>query len=251
MWTRVCCCRGLKLTNYIMYLKDRTVKRFHRKCTFFVALMAALGGSFFSEILFPKEAQAERKWFQGFSQKLKYGTAVIIIDGEEKARVSLNNSQFEVNVDIEEGANIIQILLLDAEGNPHQRKVLSYKNFQENVISEVGIRSSIAAALSHYEPSKASILEQSANEDFDHLEKCIEAICGVLEELELVSSLSQLELIDRLLAGENVLSIFQDKLGSETTNIVIRELKNSESFPKEKDGNINLSVLNELVFLLK
>jgi len=227
------------------------VKPFHGKYAFFAAFIGALCASFLFGMTLPREAQAERKWFQGTCQNLRYGTAIIIVDGEEKARVPLNNSQFEVNVDIEEPANIIQILLLDEEGNPHQRKVLSYNNAQSESVTKISIRSSVAAELSHYEPSKAHNLEYSANKDFDHLVTHIETICNVLEELELDSTLSQLELIDRLLAGENMLAIFHDKLGSETTNLVIRELKDVESFPKEVDGNINLNVLNELVLRLK
>lgn len=224
------------------------VKSSHRKCGFFIGVLCA---SFLFGIVFPREAKAERRWFQGINQSLKYGTAVIIIDGEEKARVPLNNSKFEVNVDIQEPANVIQILLLDEEGNPHQRKVLSYKNSQNNTITEISIRSSIAAALSHYEPAKAYGLEYTANVDFDNLVAHIEVICDILEELELHSTLSQLELIDRLLAGESMLAIFQDKLGSETTNLVIRELKDVEGFPKEKDGNIDLNALSELISHLK
>ncbi len=234
-----------------MRLEGTTVKRFHSTYVFFVALCGALCASFFSEILFPQEAQAERKWFQGTSTRLKYGTAVIIIDGEERARVPLNFSKFEANVDIEEPAHIIQILLLDEDGNPNQRKVLSYKNAQGESISEISIRSSIAAAVSHYEPSRAYILEYTASKDFDEFVTHIETICDVLGELELDSTLSQLELIDRLLAGENILAIFHDKLGSETTNLVMRELRDVESFPKEKDGSLNLNALNELVLRLK
>ena len=194
---------------------------------------------------------AQTKSIQGYSDSMKSGTVVIFVNGTEMTRVPLSDGAFNVDLTLEGKSQVLQVIVFDEKGNPERRKIMDLTDEEkEHFDTVVSIKSSVAAALAKYNPKIASTLEETENENFEDLVMLISMVCDVIHQIKLSNALSSLELIDRLLNGENLVAILQDRLGNEMGGLALAELKKSD-FPKDQEGNVNFQILNRLIGDLK
>ncbi len=194
---------------------------------------------------------AQTKSIQGYSDNMKSGTAVIFVNGAEMTRVPLSDGTFNVDLTLEGKSHVLQVIIFDEKGNPELRKIMDVTDEEKEYFDAVvSIKSSVAAALAKYNPKIAAALEEAENQNFEDLVMFVGMVCKVINTMKLSNALSSLELIDRLLIGESLLGILQDRLGNEMGGLVLVELKRSH-FPKDQEGNVDFQILSHLIGNLK